>query len=228
MHPGVRRALVPFAAVAPIALFGCLMPDGGDEAARHAFRLRPLRGIEQVEAPIPGVLELRRNHRIGGYDAIRVRDGRIKYRKGSKRLTEAAEEAFVQLLRTTMIDAIRESDIVVAEDPGPCVMEIVFEVAELDLETRSYAENLAELIVLMRFRDSASGRNLLRYARRALVPHPETGITDDRQLRIEFHRIVREMNVTHALRPAGLATDAKIEGCRGVLGDRGRAATAAR
>ena len=170
------------------------------------------------------MLELRRNHRIGGYDSILVRDGRIKYRKGSIRLTEDAEAAFVQLLRNTMIDAIRESDIVVAEDPGRCVMEVVFEVEELDLETRSYAENLADLIVSMRFRDSASGRHLLRYARRERVPHPELGVSDDHQLRVEFHRLVREMNVSRVLRPAGLATDRTIEGCQGILGAVGRTA----
>ena len=209
-----------------IATTGCLTTDQ-DVETRRAFRLRPLRGIEQVEAPIPGVLELRRDHAIGGYDEILVTPGRIDYRMGSDRLTEEAENAFVKLLRNTMVDAISEVGIRVAEAPSPCAMQVVFEVAELDLETRTYAENLAELIVLMRFHDSPTGRPLLRYARRQLVPHPEVGTTGDRQLRTEFQRIVREMNVTNALRPAGLATDAKIEGCVGVLGNLGRAATEA-
>lgn len=208
-----------------LLLAGCAAgPEPANETAR--IRLRPLSGLERVEVPIPGVLELRPGHRIGGYDALLIRDGRLDYRHGSMRLTPEAEDIFLDLLQGSLVSAIEAAEIGMTDTPDRCAMQIEFDVHEMDLDTSDYSPELADMVVAMTFRDSRTGDALLRYARRAVVEHPAAGVSDDRQLRVGLYRVVHDMDVTNVLRPAGLATDEGIEGCRGVLADRGRAAEA--
>ncbi|GEM_PF-4990751 len=224
-HSATRCLVLLFGA---LALFACATPPPADAPdTSERLRLRPIFDIEKVEVPIPGQLELRLDHKIGGYDAIFVRHGRLRYRHGSLELTRDAERTFLAMLERSLVTAIETSDVEVAETPGRCAMEVQMGVFEMDLETADYAEGLADMVVVMTFRDSVSGDALLRYARPARIDHPESGVSDDRQLRDGLSRIVVDMDVTNVLRPAGLATDATIEGCRGRLGERGREQNAA-
>ena len=189
------------------------------------IRLRPLPNLNRVEVPIPGVLELLRDHKIGGYDALLIRDSRLDYRDGSMRLTRAAESAFLSLLSGSLVSATEAAEVPMRNAPDRCVMEIEMDVDALDLETGVHSPDLAELVVTMLFRDSLTGKPLLRYSKRDRIAHPSSGVTNDQQLRVGLRRIVDEMNVATVLRPAGLATDDLIEGCQGVLGARGRQQT---
>jgi len=186
------------------------------------IRLRPLPDLDRVEVPIPGVLELLRDHRIGGYDALLIRDSRLDYREGSMRLTRAAESAFLSMLSGSLVSATEAAQVPMEDAPDRCVMEVEMDVDALDLETGAHAPDLVDLVVTMLFRDSLSGKPLLRYSKRDRIAHPDSGVTNDRQLRVGLRRIVADMNVATVLRPAGLATDDGIEGCQGILGDRGR------
>ena len=219
MPDSSRASRIPVLALL-VALAGCAPPP---ERAPEPIHLRPLPGLSRVDVPIPGVLDLRSDHRISGYDEILVEDTHLLYRPGSIELTQEAERVFLRLLQASLVTAVEASGIPLAAEPGRCAMEVGFRVVDLDLETAEYSPELADMVVEMVFRDSLSGDPLLRYARGARIEHPAMGATDDEQLRRGLARIVVDMDVTKVLRPAGLATDLRIAGCEGRLGDRGRA-----
>jgi len=204
------------------AMLGCSLVGVEDAPPDRSFPTRD--GLERVDVPIDGVLELRKDHRIGGYDALMIPNASISYEEGSSRLTTPARRVFLELLRDSIVTATAAAAIPVEQQPGPCVMEINLSVSRLDLDVAARADQLAELTVIMQFRDSGSRTPLLRYSNEARVPNPETGITRDEQLRTGLDKIVADLNLAGVLRPAGLADDELIPGCKGTLAARGRAA----
>ncbi len=198
------------------------------DVASQRLRLRTYDELERVEAGLPGVLELRPDHRIGGYDALLIPRPSLGYKRGSLRLTRAGERAFLDLLQNSLVGATTAAAVPLAEGPGECVMEVRFEVMRMNLDTDRDADQLAELLLVMEFRDSTSREPLLRYAKLDRVPSPSEGVSHDTQIRRGLDRVVAEMNLATALRPAGLADDALIPGCQGTLAARGRAASEGR
>lgn len=187
---------------------------------RSLLGLEP--GLQRVEADLPGVLELRDDHRIGGFDALLIPPATISYRYESLELTRAAERTFLSLLRESLVEATEAAAIPIVETPGPCVMEVRLRVSKLDLDYDDDAEQLADMTVVMQFRDSTTRLPLLRYAAPDRVPSPQEGVTRDARLRRGLARIVRELNVARALGGSGIGDDQLRPGCEGTLAKRGR------
>jgi hypothetical protein len=219
----VMRVLVSLILFALVSAIGCASPESDGPADR--IRLQSVDGLDRVEIDLPGILEIRKDHRIGRYDALLIPVPSMSYENDSLRLTPDGQHAFLTLLRDSIVEASQRAALPVVEQPGPCVMEISLQVSRMDLETALYGDQLAELILIMQFRDSVSGEPLLRYAKQDRVPHPEKGITPDQQIRRGLDRIVAEMDLSTALRPAGLAQDVTDPVCKGTLAARGRAAS---
>jgi hypothetical protein len=215
------RLIVGF--VAAISIVACVAPTGRDRPALG--RLRSIDGLDRVEISARGVLDLRENHGIGSYDAFLIRDAVLRYRRRSARLTSDAESVFLSLLHGTLLEAATAADIPIVETRGPCVMEIDLEVFDMKLDPLDRNDALADLTLIMQFRDSSSGESLLRYATQNRVEHPtRRGHDADRQLQKGFDRIIAEMDISVALRASGLADDTIEPGCNGTLAARGRAA----
>ncbi len=209
--------------LALLSAIGCASPPSEEHAARTP--LRSVDGLDRVEIDLPGVLEIREDHRIGRYDALLIPKPSMRYTADSLRLTSDGQRAFLDLLRDSSVKASQRAALPVVEQPGSCVMEISLEIVQMDLETALYDDHLAELVVIMQFNDSLSGQPLLRYAKQDRVPHPEKGTSDDQQIRRGLDRIVAELDLSTTLRPAGLAQDVADPVCKGTLAARGRAAS---
>jgi len=212
--------------VAIASTMSCAVFSTGDAFSRR--RVRPIDGLERLQVSLPGVLEVREDHRIGSYDALLIPPATLSYKRGSPPLTPPAKRAFLSLLRESMIDATRAAAIPVEQAPGPCVMTIDLRVSGLNLELTDRADQLVELTLVMQFRDSMSGMPLLRYATDNRVPNPNRGVTQDQQIRKGLRRIVAEMNIAGAFRATGYADDTINPGCKGTLAARGRAAVPGR
>jgi hypothetical protein len=208
--------------VAIAATIGCEVFSTGDAFNRR--RIRPIDGLERIEISLPGVLEVREDHRIGSYDAFLIPAASLSYNRGSVPLTPPAKRAFLKLLRESMIAASEAAAIPVQQEPGPCVMAIELRVSGLNLEGADRADQLVELTLVMQFRDSVSGMPLLRYATENQVPNPMDGVTQDQQIRKGLRRIVADMNIAGAFRATGYADDRINPGCNGTLAARGREA----
>jgi hypothetical protein len=185
-------------------------------------------GLERVEIDLPGVLELREDHGIGRYDAVTIPNARLRYKRGSLRMTRMARQIFLTLLTDTLVDASTDATLPIESEPGPCVMEINLEVVGMNLEVDDDPLRLADMTVVMQFFDSASQEPLLRYAVPHRIPNPNAGNTPDDQLKKGLRRIVDELNLAASLRGAGLADENFEPGCNGTLAALGRAAEAGR
>lgn len=207
------------------ALMVALGCAGGFGASpKESIRLRSIDGLDREEISLPGLLEIRENHGIGAYDAFLIPESTIAYKRDSLRLSREGEQIFLELLRDTIVELSEAATIPVLDDPGPCVMQINLDVARMDLDTARDANQLAEMTLVMQFRDSQSREVLLRYATINRVPNPELGMTHDSQIRRGLKQIVDDMDLSTSLRGAGLADDAIKPGCKGTLAAIGRAA----
>jgi hypothetical protein len=208
--------------VAIVSTMSCSMFSDGDSLERR--RIRPIDGLETVEVSLPGILEVREDHRIGSYDALLIPNASLSYTRGSLLLTLPAKRAFLGLLRESIIEASKAAEIPIQERPGTCVMEIQLRVSGLNLEVTDRADQLVEMTLVMQFRDSVSRMPLLRYATENRVPNPMEGVTHDQQIRKGLRQIIADMNIAGAFRASGYANNPINPDCKGTLAARGRAA----
>ncbi|MBK7951113.1 MAG: hypothetical protein IPK00_20705 [Deltaproteobacteria bacterium] len=203
-------------------LSGCApAPTGSSDSMRPLYSID---GLRRVEIAVPGVLELRENHGIGSYDALMLPPANLRYRQDSQRLTYDAREIFLSVLHQTLVDATKAASIPIVSEPGPCVMEIEFDVVRMFIDVSERSKQIADLILVMQFRDSASGDILLRYATRNQIATGGPDIPNRDQLRKGLVQIMRNMDLSGPLRGAGLADDEISPECKGTLAAIGRAA----
>ncbi len=186
--------------------------------------LYSIEGLQRVDIAVPGVLELREKHGIGSYDALMLPPPSLRYRQDSQRLTTGAREIFLSLLHRTLVDATNAASIPIVSEPGPCVMEIEFDVVRMFIDVSERSKQVAHLILVMQFRDSDSGDLLLRYATENEIPTGGPDIPNREQLRKGLAAMMRNMDLAGPLRGAGLADDETSPGCNGTLAAIGRAA----
>jgi hypothetical protein len=196
--------------------FGSSAPPGS---------LRSVDGLERVKISMPGVLDLRRDHGIGSYDAFIVPEASLSYSRRTVKLTREAEQVFLRLLRDSLIDASGAAEIPIVETPGLCVMEIKLAVYGLKIGASNFGDRLAKLTLVMEFRDSESQEPLLRYATQNTIENPRKRANRDKKLQSGFNRIIEAMNIAAPLRASGLGDDTIEPGCNGTLAERGRAAS---
>jgi hypothetical protein len=206
-----------------VSILGCAMFMGAEPISRS--RLRAIDGLEQVDAPLPGILELREDHRIGSYDALLFPDPSISYERGSLELSTAAERAFLSLLQESLVTAAQRNGVPIAQERGACVMEVSLRISRMKIDIADRAQQLAEMTLVMQFRDSMSRASLLRYATENRIPSPKESSTPDEQMREGLDRIIAEMNIAVAMRETGFANDTILPGCKGTLAALGRAAS---
>ena len=177
-------------------------------------------GLVKREIDARGVLFIRDNHGIGSYDVFQVATATIDYERNSKRLPPKMEAVFMAQLEQSLMDAAMDADIPLKKGSGNCVLNLSLHLANVIIDPNS--ATLAEITLVMEFRDSQSRQSLLRYSTENRVANPAGGASRSRHLRSSFDKMVAEMNIAVALREAGLAADEIRPGCQGTLAELGR------
>ena len=211
-------------AVALCATFfsGCSFKGAG--GSLRSTGLRSIDGLDRATVELPGTLELRENHGIGGYDRLLIPPATLTYKRESLRLTHPARRVFLELLRESLIEASQAAGIRIETEPGHCVMEIDIGALGMDLALGREADQLAQLAIVMQFRDSLSGEPLLRYSTQRRIENPARGIDPDSKLKDGLDRIIADLNIATSMRSANLADDEVRPGCSGTFAALGRAA----
>ena len=204
------------------SLLGCAY--FANEEPQSRTRLHNIDGLVRVDAPLEGILEIRPDHHIGSYDALLFPEASISYERGSLELSRSAERAFLSRLRNSLVTAAEAAGVPIARQRAACVMEVRLRVSRMKIDVGDRADQLAELTLVMHFRDSLSRASLLRYALDTRVPTPEDQLSPDAQMREGLDEIIAEMNITNAMRETGFADDTALPGCNGTLAAIGRAA----
>ncbi len=157
--------------LATVLLLGCA--TDGEGAAGAESRAVTSDGLEKTDVSGPGVLYIKPDHNIGGYDQIHFEPIAIAYKRG-RRALRGADEA---TLRETLMEGMRErasaADIPIVSAPEPCAMSMRFYVVDLELvEIRGAGAqsivlpSMGKVTLVVDIRDSRSGEALMRFAQR--------------------------------------------------------------
>lgn len=195
-----------------------------DPAGLRGRSLKSLDGLERVDVPLDGVLELREHNQVNSYDELLIPHPALTHKRDSLRLTTPGRRISLALLRESLVEAIDATDIPIVEEPAPCVIEIQLAAIGMNVDYSDDAVALATMTTEMQLRDSRSREPLLGYSTKRLIASPEEGVTQSRELRRGLSETVESLNLASALRDAGLADDVIRSGCKGTFANLGRAA----
>ncbi len=219
-------------------LIGCT--TGGVRAPNASPALTP-DGL--VSSPTPsGLLFIRPDHNIGGYDQVFFEPIYISYRDGRKALGAKDQAALLTALERGERERAEQAGIAIASMRSPCVMSMRFSIVDLDLnEVGSinmsqtiYVASMGTVTLVVDIWDSKSGKALLRFAQRrkilggnTLGPPPSRGDVpaqeDSGHYARRFRKAAPEGHTPH---PPTAPRLARVQGppahCRG----RARSATA--
>lgn len=179
-----------------------------------------LDGLVRTQIDMPGVLYVRADHGIGSYDEFLIPEASISYRSNSSRLPIELEDMFLASLEQSLIDAATEARIPVVQSPGPCVLQVGMGLTNVVIE-RASSRSIGQMTLVMEFRDTQSGTPLLRYAVPNKIERDGTGDPRSEQIRLAFDEMVGEMEISGALRAAGLSDGPTRPECNGTLARRG-------
>ena len=196
---------------------GCASPP----EAPNLMELETVDGLKARQIDAPGRLFLRDDHQIGAYDAFLISESSVSYDRQSRVLPEIMEASFLAALEQSLYDAAEEAQIPIVDAPGTCVMEVGMRLTDVVVD-RAGADRLGTMTLVMEFRDTDSGAPLLRYATQNSIDNEGMGIPRSEQFQAAFEGMVAEMEISGALRAAGLTNNATRPGCRGTLAERGR------
>lgn len=199
-------------------LGGCAGGGGGD-----GFDDGVIDGLRPARIDAPGKLLIRDEHRIGSYDAFLIPEATIVYDRASRQLPDEMELEFLAALEQSLIYAAQEARIPIVKTPGPCVMQVGMGLINVRVQ-RGSSRVLGTMTLVMEFRDTETGTPLLRYGTQNEIENDRSGTPRSEQFRMAFDDMVAEMEISRALRAAGLGDDALRPGCKGLLAERGRAA----
>lgn len=169
-------------------LLSCSSASGDAPALRStsasAAVERTASGLVLMRSTPRSRLWVRPDHHIGRYDDILITGVGFTYGPGATELAPKQEERVREMLFAAM-GAFTQEDSPVgrAASPGPCVVAIQLGLKDLRLHVNdatgsavSFVNSFGSATMIIEFRDSLSGRILLRYAsHRSLGSGPGTG-----------------------------------------------------
>jgi hypothetical protein len=227
----MRALVISLIAVLTMSLgCGTTSGGGGEEAAPAKAGGQELMtthdGLVRVEIEGPGHLYLRKDHGIGGYDAIAVAPAFLNYRRTSAKLDPDAEEVYLVSLEQAILDVADAANVRIVNDVGDCVIKVGAGFLNVDLARSDSAKVLGEMVLVVEYQDSMSGQSLLRYAAGQRVEREEDGTSRQEQVEQSFDRMIENINIIEALRKATAVPSPPREGCSGSLVKAGQTAAA--
>ena len=174
-------------------------------------------GLVKVEIEGHGDLYLRKDHGIGGYDAIAIAPSFINYRRTSAKLDPDDEEVYLVSLEQSLLDIAETAEVPIENALGHCVIKVGAGFVNVDLARSDSAKILGRMTLVIEYKDSVSGQSLLRYARPEEIEKVAGGASREQQIGDSFDRMVEEVNVIGALTAATSVPSPPRPGCSGTL-----------
>jgi hypothetical protein len=195
---------------------GTTAPAGSSNSKRKA-QTTTVDGLDLVETDGRGELFLRKDHGIGGYDAIAIAPAIINYRRTSAKLDPDDEEVYLVSLEQSLLDVAEAADIPVVYAPGPCVIKIGAGFVNVELARSESAKELGRMTLVIEYEDSVSGQSLLRYAASERIKREAEGISRKKQIADSFDQMIEEVDMIAALTTATRIPSPPRPGCEGTL-----------
>ncbi len=204
---------------------GCGTPP--DKAvSRDKQPLTTVDGLIKVETDARGDLYLRKDHGIGGYDAIAIAPAFLTYRRTSAKLDPDDEDVYLVSLEQSLLDIAEAANVRIVDAAGECVIKIGAGFVNVDLARSGSAKMLGRMTLVIEYQDSMSGQSLLRYAAQESIEREAEGIGREQQIADSFDRMIEEVDMITTLRAATTVPSPPRAGCSGTLIDAGPSAAA--
>jgi len=174
-------------------------------------------GLIRVESDGPGELYLRKDHGIGGYDAIAIAPSFVTYRRTSARLDPDDEELYLVSLEQSLIDIAEAAHVPIVNAAGECVIKVGAGFVNVDLARSDSAKILGRMTLIIEYQDSMSGQSLLRSVSNQMIKREAEGTSRDQQIANSFDRMTEEVDVISGLVAATRTPSPPRAGCEGNL-----------
>ena len=209
------------ALIAVLVSLGCGTTTGEGGSDRKDV-VKTVDGLIKVETDARGDLFLRKDHGIGGYDAIAIAPAFITYRRTSAKLDPDDEELYLVSLEQSLIDIAEAANVRIVYEAGECVIKIGAGFVNVDLARSASAKMLGRMTLVIEYQDSMSGQSLLRYAAQESIEREAGGTSREQQIADSFDQMIEEVDIITTLRAATLVPSKPRAGCSGTLIDAGR------
>jgi hypothetical protein len=215
----IREAFVPITALLVISLgVGCGTPTTTNEGPSNSQdQNTTIDGLVKVETAGPGDLYLRKDHGIGGYDAIAVAPSFMTYRRTSPKLDPDDEELYLVTLEQTLVDIAEAAHVPIVNSAGECVIKVGAGFVNIDLAGSETANVLGRMTLVIQYQDSVSGQSLLRSVSHQMIEREADGTSREQQIADSFDRMTQEVDVLSALVAATSVPSPPRAGCEGAL-----------
>jgi hypothetical protein len=216
----IRERFVAIAAVLVISLgLGCgtPAPKAAPDTSNAPGQTTTIDGLVKVETAGPGDLYLRKDHGIGGYDAIAVAPSFVNYKRASARLDPDDEELYLVTLEQTLIDIAEAADVPIVNAAGECVIKVGAGFVNVDLARSDSAKVLGRMTLVIEYQDSVSGQSLLRSVSNQKIDREPDGTSREQQISDSFDRMTQDVDVLSALVAATSVPSPPRAGCDGEL-----------
>lgn len=212
----IQKLFIALTAVLMISLgLGCGATPGTSKGSKD--RTTTIDGLIKVESDGVGDLYLRKDHGIGGYDAIAIVPSFVNYRRTSARLDPDDEELYLVSLEQSLLDIAEAAHVPVVTAPGNCVIKVGAGFVNVDLARSDSAKVLGRMTLIIEYQDSVSGQSLLRSVSKQTIERVSDGGTREKQIADSFDRMTAEVDVISALVAATRIPSPPRPGCEGKL-----------
>jgi hypothetical protein len=222
MEDSVMRGIIIALTFVLIVSMGCgttAVEGGGSDRSNGTTTVD---GLVKVEIEGPGQLFLRKDHGIGGYDAIAIAPSFLNYRRTSARLDPDDEEVYKVSLEQAVLDVAEAAHVPVSNELGPCTIKIGAGFVNVDIARSASAKVLGRMTLVIEYQDSVSGQSLLRFASDQQIERESEGTSREKQIADSFDRMIEEVDMITALRKATAVPSPPRPGCDGALINAGR------
>lgn len=216
----MRGLSIALTAILALCL-GCGTTTGGGGSGSQG-PITTVDGLIKIETDARGDLYLRKDHGIGGYDAIAIAPAFVNYRRTSARLDPDDEEVYLVSLEQSLIDIAAAANVRIVDEVGECVIKIGAGFVNIDLARSASAKILGRMTLVIEYQDSISGQSLLRYAAQESIERETEGTSREQQIALSFDRMIEEVDMIATLRAATRVPSPPRAGCSGMLIDAGR------
>jgi hypothetical protein len=214
----------PFIALTPVLLVSLCLGCGtatttapSKSSSDSPNEIATVDGLIKVESDGPAELYLRKDHGIGGYDAIAVAPSFVSYKRTSARLDPDDEELYLVSLEQSLIDIAEAAHVPIVNVAGECVIKIGAGFVNVDLARSDSAKILGRMTLIIEYQDSMSGQSLLRSVSRQMIEREAGATSRDQQIAESFDRMTEEVDVISALVAATRVPSSPRAGCEGKL-----------
>jgi hypothetical protein len=176
-QPVNTRVVCTLALIAALSI-GCAQLQTLPKEPALGSGMTLLPGLKVVRNVDHGRLLLLPDHHIGSYDGFIIEPIQVAYRRQQTALSDDAAQALGHRLRERLAESVVAGGLDLGTEPHECLLGLRVEILDLEMrdvdqhsgKNRRVVDLAGGAVLVFNFRDSQSGKTLMRYGQRRRLP----------------------------------------------------------